>query len=183
MSAVPNPRPNPRPSPGQNPYAPPRARVRDVAATPSAQLVLAERSSRLGAAIVDGLIFSAMVYIPLFAGTFIGAASAGADGEGGGAAAAIGLGLALVGFIIWTWMTLKQMGETGQSLAKKYFNIKVVLSDGSPAALSTLILKRNVLTWLLGIIPGYGLVEVLFIFGEKRQCLHDRMADTIVVEA
>jgi uncharacterized RDD family membrane protein YckC len=179
MSAV------PKPSPGQNPYAPPRARVRDVAATPTAQLVLAERSSRLGAAIVDGLIFSAMVYIPLFAGTFIGAmGSGGLDAEaGGGAAALIGFGLALVGFIIWTWMTLKQMGETGQSLAKKYFNIKVVRSDGSPASLSTLILRRNVLTWLLGIIPGYGLVEVLFIFGEKRQCLHDRMADTLVVEA
>ena len=179
MSAV------PKPSPGQNPYAPPRARVRDVAATPTAELVLAERSSRLGAAIVDGLIFSAMVYIPLFAGTFIGAmGSAGTDDPGaGGAGALIGVALALVGFIIWTWMTLKQMGETGQSLAKKYFNIKVVRSDGSPAALSTLIVKRNVLTWLLGIIPMYGLVEVLFIFGEKRQCLHDRMADTIVVEA
>jgi hypothetical protein len=32
-------------------------------------------------------------------------------------------------------------------------------------------------------IPLYGFIEVLFIFGENRQCLHDRMADTIVVEA
>jgi len=89
----------------------------------------------------------------------------------------------LVGFAVWAWLTLKQMGATGQSLAKKYFNIKVVLSDGSPASLGTLILKRNVLTWLLSLIPLYGFIEVLFIFGDKRQCLHDRMADTIVVEA
>ena len=73
MSAVPNPRPSQSANP--NPYAPPRARVRDVAA-PKEQLVLAERSSRLGAAIVDGLIFSAMVYIPLVLGTVITAAGA-----------------------------------------------------------------------------------------------------------
>jgi uncharacterized RDD family membrane protein YckC len=147
--------------------------------------VLAERSSRLGAAIVDGIIFSAMVYIPLFAGTFIGAASsAGTDDPGaGGTAAMIGLVLALVGFVAWLYLTLKQMSATGQSLAKKYFNIKVVRSDGSPASMGTLILKRNILNGLLGIIPLYGLIEILFIFGDKRQCLHDRLADTIVVEA
>ena len=180
MSAVPNPRPSPNTNP--NPYAPPRARVRDIAA-PKAQLVLAERSSRLGAAIVDGLIFSAMVYIPLIIGMFITAAGADASGEPSTVFVLLGFGLALAGFVVWTYMTLKQMGATGQSLAKKYFNIKVVRSDGSPASLSNLIWKRNVVTWLLGIIPMYGLVEVLFIFGEERKCLHDKIADTIVVEA
>ena len=178
MSAVPNPRPSSNP----NPYAPPRARVRDIAA-PKAQLVLAERSSRLGAAIVDGLIFSAMVYIPLIIGTVIASLGAGESGDPSGLFMLIGFGLAFAGFIVWTYMTLKQMGETGQSLAKKYFNIKVVRSDGSPASLSNLIWKRNVVNWLLGIIPMYGLVEVLFIFGEERKCLHDKIADTIVVEA
>ena len=167
------------PSQGQNPYAPPRARVHDVAA-PSASLVLAERSSRLGAAIVDSLIFSAMVYIPMLVGMMI--VGAGSD-DGSGAFLLIGMGLAFVGFAVWTWLTLKQMKETGQSLAKKYFNIKVVHTDGSQVPLSTLILKRNVLTWLLSIIPLYGLIEVLFIFSEQRQCLHDKLADTLVVEA
>jgi hypothetical protein len=36
---------------------------------------------------------------------------------------------------------------------------------------------------LLSIIPLYGIIELLFIFGEDRQCLHDKIADTIVVEA
>jgi uncharacterized RDD family membrane protein YckC len=80
-------------------------------------------------------------------------------------------------------LTLKQMSATGQSLAKKYFNIKIVLSDGSRAPLSTLIIRRNLLNGILSFIPLYGIIEVLFIFGEKRQCLHDRMANTIVVEA
>lgn len=167
-----------KPSQGSNPYAPPRARVRDVAA-PSTALVLAERSSRLGAAIVDGLIFTVMVYLPMLVGTAMAAAT---RSEGGGVLLLM-LGPMLAGFVVWTWLTLKQMSATGQSLAKKYFNIKVVLADGSPASLGTLVWKRNVLTWLLSLIPFYGFIEVLFIFGDKRQCLHDRMADTIVVEA
>jgi uncharacterized RDD family membrane protein YckC len=75
------------------------------------------------------------------------------------------------------------MKDTGQSLAKKYFGIKVIRSDGSPASLSNLIWKRNVLNWLISIVPLYGIIEVLFIFGEDRQCLHDKIADTIVVVA
>ena len=178
MAAV-NPRASANPN-APNPYAPPRARVRDIAA-PKAETVLAERSSRLGAAIVDGLIFSAMVYIPMIVGMVIAGASG--DNAAGGLFALLGVVLALGGFAVWTYLTLKQMGATGQSLAKKYFNIKVVHADGSPASLSTLIWKRNVLNWLLGIIPLYSIVEVLFIFGDTRQCLHDKIADTIVVEA
>ena len=171
-----------RPVAGSNPYAPPRATVRDVAG-PKTALVPAERSARLGAAIVDGLIFTAMVYLPMLIGSVFAAAGA----ESGNTAAAgfflFSMGFTLVGFVVWTWLTIRQMRDTGQSLAKKYFNIKVVLSDGSPASLGTLIWKRNVPTWILSIIPLYGFIEVLFIFGERRQCLHDRMADTIVVEA
>lgn len=145
-------------------------------------MVLAERWPRLGASIVDGLIFSAMVYGPMVAGIVAGAALAGPESDGS-VAFAVTTGLTVIGFAVWAWLTLKQMGETGQSLAKKYFNIKVVRSDGSPASLSNLIWRRNAITWVLNIIPLYGLVEVLFIFGENRQCLHDKMADTIVVEA
>ena len=177
MAAV---NPSPRPNPNvPNPYAPPRARVRDIAA-PKAEMVLAERSTRLGAAIVDGLIFSAMVYVPMIIGMMV-AASAG--DSAGGVFALLGVGLALAGFVVWTYMTLKQMGATGQSLAKKFLKIKVVRSDGSPASLSNLFWKRNFITWLLSIIPLYSLIEVLFIFGETRQCLHDKIADTIVVQA
>ena len=149
-------------------------------AAPKATTVLAERAPRLGAAIVESLIFTAMVYLPII----LGAALAGAGGEeAGGAMAMVGLLLGLGGFVLWLYLTLKQMSATGQSMAKKYFNIKVVRSDGSPASLSNLIWRRNVLNGLLGVIPLYGLIDVLFIFNENRQCIHDKIADTIVVEA
>ena len=75
-----------------NPYAPPRARVQDVAA-PRAALVLAERSSRLGAAIVDSLIFSVMVYVPMGIGAAIG--RAGADGDDAAGPVLLMVGLTL----------------------------------------------------------------------------------------
>ena len=130
---------------------------------PKPSSCLAERSARLGAAIVDGLIFAAMVYIPMMIGIAIAAPGPRA------ATPSMIIGLRSSPWWAsssWAWLTLRQMSATGQSLAKKYFNIKVVLSDGSPASLGTLIWKRNVLTWLLSIIPLYGIVEVLFIFGE-----------------
>jgi uncharacterized RDD family membrane protein YckC len=145
--------------------------------------VPAERSARLGAAIVDGLIVFAMVYLPLITGTMLGAAGAENGNAAGGTMIMIGLALTLLGLVVWLWMTLKQMKETGQSLAKKYFQIKVVRGDGSPASLGNLIWRRNVVNGLLSIIPLYGIIELLFIFGEDRQCLHDKIADTIVVEA
>jgi uncharacterized RDD family membrane protein YckC len=181
MSTAANPRVSTAPRTAPNPYAPPRARVHDVSVS-SNKIVLAERSARLGAAFVDGLIMSALVYLPMLVGFALG----GAAGSGNSSAdgfVMIGLVLGLIGFVVFVVLTWRQMAQTGQSLAKKYFNIKVVMSDGSPASMGTLILKRNVLNGLLGIIPAYGFVELLFIFGEKRQCLHDRIADTIVVVA
>ena len=75
------------------------------------------------------------------------------------------------------------MKANGQSIGKKLLGIKVVRTDGSPASLGRLIWLRNVVNGLIGIIPLYGIIDALFIFGESRQCLHDKIADTIVIKA
>jgi uncharacterized RDD family membrane protein YckC len=85
--------------------------------------------------------------------------------------------------IVWSAITIVLMMRNGQSIGKKATGIKVVRSDGSPVSLSRLIWLRNVVNWIISIIPLYGLIDVLFIFGESRQCLHDKIADTIVVKA
>jgi len=59
----------------------------------------------------------------------------------------------------------------------------VVRSDGSPVSLGRIFWLRNFVNGLLGIIGPYQLVDWLFIFGESRQCLHDKLADTIVIRA
>ena len=167
-----------------NPYAPPQASVRDIA-EPHAKTVPAEASQRLLAAIVDTLIFSVMVYLPMGLGVAVAAAlSSGSDNaDSGGLLVVLMVVPLILGLAVWLWMTIKQIRATGQSLGKKYCKIKVVRSDGSPITLSRLIWLRNVVNGLISIVPLYGLIDVLFIFGASRTCLHDKLADTIVIKA
>jgi len=165
-----------------NPYAPPQATVADVA-DPRLSNAEADRGTRLAAAILDGLFFGGMVYAPIMIGfTFAGIAGGGRNLTMNGAMAA-GLAIGLVGFTIWCWLTVTFVLRNGQSIAKKLLDIKVVRSDGSPITLGRLFFLRNVVNTALSMIPFYGFVDVLFIFGEQRQCLHDKIADTIVVKA
>jgi uncharacterized RDD family membrane protein YckC len=164
-----------------NPYAPPQATVQDVvdpAATP------AGRGTRLVAVILDGIIGIAMFYIPLV----IGMRSHGPVVLPNGhfnAMALYGAGslLALIGLIAWCWLTILFVSRNGQTIGKKLLGIKVVRSDGSRASLGRIFLLRNVVNTLLAVVPFYGLVDALLIFGEARQCVHDKIADTIVINA
>jgi uncharacterized RDD family membrane protein YckC len=163
-----------------NPYAPPRAAVRDIA-DPHAQAVPADRGTRLGASILDSLIFVGVAVLPFIVAALLGAGASANDKVG--ATVVVGALLALVGFGVWCWLTITYMSRNGQSIAKKLLGIKVVRSDGSAVSLGRLIALRNVVNWMLRIIPFYGLLDALFIFGESRQCLHDKIADTIVIVA
>jgi uncharacterized RDD family membrane protein YckC len=163
-----------------NPYAPPRSDVRDVA-DPTAR---ADRGTRLVAAILDGIIMMAMVYLPLMVGGGAGAIVAAASGKFDPRAFfGIGAVLALVGLVAWIWLTVVFVKRNGQTIAKKMLGIKVVRADGSPISLARIFWLRNFVNSLLGIVPFYGLVDALVIFGEPRQCLHDKIADTIVIKA
>ena len=165
-----------------NPYAPPLTSVRDIA-EPHTATAPADRGTRLGAAILDGLIFAAMVYVPLFVVAIIGGIANPETGDNTNPLLAVGLLLAVIGFALWCWLTIVGMKANGQSIAKKMLGIKVVRTDGSPVSLGRLIWLRNVVNTLVGIIPLYGLIDPLFIFQESRRCLHDKLADTIVIKA
>ena len=167
-----------------NPYAPPLASVRDIVdihetGTP------AERSTRLAATFLDWIIFWVMVYLPLILGSFIAGPTATGD-VALDFETPLGIALlvaTLVGFVAWLWLTITYMHRNGQSIGKKFLAIKVVRADGSPASLSRLVWLRNVVNGLISIVPLYALLDALFIFGETRQCLHDKIAGTIVVKA
>jgi uncharacterized RDD family membrane protein YckC len=166
-----------------NPYAPPRAAVLDIA-DPHASAVPADRGTRLGATMLDGIIFAVMVYAPFTMAAMAGGAAGGVTG--GGTARAIlvvCVVVALVGVIAWCWLTIKYVKRNGQSIAKKLLAVKVVRTDGSAVSLGRVFWLRNIVNGLISIVPLYGLVDALFIFGESRQCLHDKIADTVVVKA
>jgi uncharacterized RDD family membrane protein YckC len=163
-----------------NPYAPPQATVQDVAdsaATP------AGRGTRLVAVIIDGIIFAAMVYIPLIIGIGMNGHPIVNGHFNPMVFAGMGSWLPAIGLIAWCWLTILFVSRNGQSIAKKMLGIKVVRSDGSRASLGRIFLLRNVVNTVLAIVPFYGLVDALLIFGETRQCVHDKIADTIVIKA
>jgi uncharacterized RDD family membrane protein YckC len=167
-----------------NPYAPPRAAVRDVA-DPGTKSVLADRGTRLGAAILDSFAFFAMVYGPFLVFGIVSAAAATsmARQSAAGGMFAAGFALGFVGFVVWCSITIRYVKQNGQSIGKKILGIKVVRRDGTPVSFSRLFWLRNFVTWIISLVPLFGLVDSLFIFGESRQCLHDKIADTIVVVA
>ena len=165
-----------------NPYAPPLASVRDIAER-HAMNEPADRSTRLAAAIVDGIIFCAMVYAPFMFAVISSAPTAESGTANTDTTLVVAAGLTLVGFVVWCWLTISRMKANGQSIAKKFLDIKVVRTDGSPVSLGRLIGLRNIVNTLISFVPLYSIIDALFIFGESRQCLHDKLADTIVVKA
>ena len=164
-----------------NPYAPPEAPVSDFQET-SDTYEMAGRGARLGAAILDTLIFS-IVIIPV-------AIATGFDPIAMTEAAtylqlwgllSIGLFLGLVA------VTTVLVHRNGQTIGKYLLSIKVVRRDGSRATLGRIFWLRNVVNYIPSAIPVlgnfYGIIDSLFIFGARRQCIHDLIADTIVVNA
>jgi uncharacterized RDD family membrane protein YckC len=101
------------------------------------------------------------------------------------------VGVAIIMLLAWTVLTTILVARNGQTVGKKLVGIKVVRSDGSKAGINRLTWLRNVVNALPSLIPVVGLVagpvywivDSLFIFGDARQCVHDRIADTIVIRA
>jgi uncharacterized RDD family membrane protein YckC len=161
-----------------NPYAPPTSNVYDVEPA-SLPFERAERQTRLGAAIIDTIIGGLVTYVPLF--------YAGAFSEDPAAMdpvrALVGVSAMFIGVIAWGVVSYIFVRANGQSVGKKILGIKVVRSDGSRASVARIFWLRNIVNGLLSIIPIYGIIDALFIFRSSEQCLHDNLADTIVIKA
>ena len=164
-----------------NPYAPPQTAVLDIVDVREG-VVPADRVTRLGASILDGLIAAAMVLIPFFVGAVLAPYIMGRT-ERTELAVIPACALGGCGLIAWIWKTYQGVAQNGQSIAKKMLGIKVVRRDGSPASVGRIFWLRNVVNSLLGMIPLYGFVDALFIFADSRECLHDKLADTKVIKA
>jgi uncharacterized RDD family membrane protein YckC len=151
-------------------------------ATLTPHRVLADAGSRFAANLVDHLF---VVLVPVLgAGVFgIVGALLGARLEDRSGVLFVVMVLGTMGLFfaacaVQLWLQVQR----GQSLGKRLLSIRVLRSDGSPVELWRIILLRNVLTQILSQMCGViGLVDALMIFGQERRCLHDLLADTIVV--
>ncbi len=142
------------------------------------ELELAGRGTRLGAAIIDGLLFGV-------AGIIAAIAIPATQGSRTGSMLALLMVCAvIIGMIAANIVFLHRNGQT---LGKKILGIKVVRSDGERVSLLRFFFLRFLPVGLLGAIPlvGYfiSLLDALLIFRTSHQCLHDNIADTIVVLA
>ncbi len=155
-----------------NPYAASQANLDQEVI----ELELAERGDRLKAVLLDSLIYLAAL-VPMFMGMAMGSEFMIGVLGGIGMLAALGIGI----------YNLVLFHRQGQTLGKRIMGVKVVRSNGDRCSLRRFIFMRTFLTGLLGAIPFIGIfvsiADPLLIFRESRQCLHDTIADTIVVNA
>lgn len=164
----------------ENPYQSPNSTIEDYASATG--LELAERVTRLGAAIIDGLI-SLVIIVPIMFMT--GFFSMAYSGEQPGIGYSLMIGL--LGMVIFLAIQFVPLKQSGQTWGKRFLKIKIVNMDGSQPEVMRLIGLRYVLPQLISSIPLVGglfaLVNILFIFRADRRCIHDLIAGTQVVKA
>jgi uncharacterized RDD family membrane protein YckC len=167
-----------------NPYAPPLADP-VPALMDDAELPPASRLSRLGAAIIDWLIITAILFVIQ---AVTGTLQKTVNTHGGGYFVSFHMAQTwfwtLIWFAVWAlvnWMFLLQ----GQTIGKRLLKLKMLRQDGSPVAMVRLLVHRSLVFTGLGMIPYIGwfivLVDILLIFRPDRNTLHDDLADTKVV--
>lgn len=161
-----------------NPYAAPGVPVTGALPPPLPdevrRLPLAGRGERLLARIVDRLLYVACA-VPLFVVAVMRIEGAF------GLTVVLGVFAAAIVFIY----NLMLLGDNGQTVGKRWLRIRIVRTDGSDAGLGRIFGLRMCVPWLLGFFlgPFFVLPDLLCIFGNEKRCLHDMMADTLVVEA
>lgn len=161
-----------------NRYAPPAAHVADVQ-QPGDSFELADRGTRLGAAIIDFVVIMLALWVislvtpwSPFRGTYaFGTLITNAAG----------------GFVLFLLINGFLLVQRGQTVGKSITKLRIAQHDGSPVPAGRLLGLRYGVGYLVSSLPFvgalYGLLDALLIFGEERRCIHDRIAGTIVVKA
>ena len=164
-----------------DPYRPPAADV--VEQVPAERRrPLASRGVRLAAELLNNA-FLVLACVPFFFGAIADAGTEvfGNDSSSVGVAGIVVSGVLVVGLTV---VQLMQLHRHRWSLGKRILGIRIVRSDYSEISFGRLLGLRIVVPLLIGgLLSCFSVIDALFIFGEKRRCLHDYIADTIVVEA
>ena len=142
---------------------------------------LASRGSRLGASLLDSLIMMLfMIPVMFFTGGFDGIS------EGTQPSLSYNLAMGLLGLIVFVLINFKLLKDKGQTVGKRIVGIKIVDMAGNQATWGHNLTKRYAIFFIPGQVPLIGqifsIVNVLFIFGKEKRCIHDYGAGTQVVK-
>jgi len=176
-----------RPDTTNNPYWASKASIVDV--TSSCKIEPAGRLVRLCAGVFDFLILYA-IYI-LFFGPF----------------GRVLVHILVPGTAVYLVINFRLLRDHGQTVGKYIFKTRIVRSDGTPANIWRILFRRYFLMFIILLIIFIGLVfiigfvnrdfviefirgyfycmvliDILPFFRSSRKCLHDIIADTIVVK-
>lgn len=161
-------------------FAPPRAVVEDVV-EPSDQPVLAGRGRRFCAVVIDVLFAMALMWVVSKVLPWDPFADKGLGVWDFNPIDAIG------NFLCYFVLNGYLLTTRGQTLGKALLKIRVVRRDGSLPSFMRIICIREGVSSLISVVYAAGLiftlVDGLFIFTPSRRCIHDHLADTIVVNA
>jgi uncharacterized RDD family membrane protein YckC len=73
----------------------------------------------------------------------------------------------------------------GQTIAKASLGMRIVRPDGGEVSAFRILGLRYGIGYLANLVPVvgalFGLIDCLLIFRQSRRCLHDQIADTIVI--
>jgi uncharacterized RDD family membrane protein YckC len=179
-----------------NPYEAPRAEL-EPAPLPEPASTPATRKRRLGAVLLDGLLYMLAQRILYLGGLRQHAIAAGGNvielylrsGPWGYAT-----GTAVLALTVLQWWLI---AVRGQSLGKILVGTRIVRLDGRrvdfvhgvvlrswPLELPALLLPLlgfTVKTIPYWVVAAVLTIDDLFIFGAQKRCLHDRVADTKVI--
>jgi uncharacterized RDD family membrane protein YckC len=171
-----------------NPYAAPADSSSAAAAPALAGAALATPSSRLSAHVLDWLTYL-LAAVP--GGVLGGLLSLALHFPNepdwireSASLFAFGLG-ALTSLIMYLYQC-RLIATSGQSLGKRWKQIRIVLDDGTAPGFWRGVVLRSWVLMLFRFIPLLGnvisLVDILMIFGAGNRCLHDRLAGTRVIK-
>lgn len=161
----------------------------NVYSTPEAQLVdqvddsekpLASRWARLGASLIDSIIIMVIVMpVMYFTGGFEGIM------EGRQPSFTYSIAMGLLSYVVFFVINYRFLLSNGQTVGKKVLDIKIVDLNGNVPAFQSQMLIRYAVYALPGQVPVVGflfsIVNIVFIFGKEKRCLHDLVAKTKVV--
>jgi uncharacterized RDD family membrane protein YckC len=160
-------------------YAPPGANVADVALPQ--ELALASRWRRLFGVTIDSFV----LFIPgMLIGVVIGATMGSKFNPS--SAKWFGFNLfGLFGVVLFLLFNSYLLVTRGQTIGKYAVGVRIVRPDGSKVSGPRVLGLRYGVGFFLNMIPIlgylYGTIDCLLIFRQSRRCLHDEIADTIVV--
>ena len=144
---------------------------------------LASRWARLGGSIIDAIIMM-LILVPLqyFLGAFddLGSDTAMVDGIG------YNFIMGLLGVVVFALINGSLLISKGQTVGKKLVGTQIVDAQTQALVTKDQLIKRYGTYFGFSIIPIVGgilsFVNIIFIFSKTKQCLHDRIGETIVVE-